>query len=38
VNHVKKARILYLLGMFSVLAFHLGVLFRPGGLSDGGFY
>jgi hypothetical protein len=38
VNYVRKAQILFLLGTLSVLAFHLGILFRPGGLSDGGFY
>ena len=29
---------MYLLGTLSVLAFHLGFVFRPGGLSDGGFW
>jgi hypothetical protein len=29
---------LYLLGILSVCVFHLGALFRPGGLSDGGFW
>jgi hypothetical protein len=38
VNHVSKARILYVLGTFSVLAFHFGCFFKPGGLSDGGFW
>jgi hypothetical protein len=31
-----KARLLYLLGSLSVLAFNLGFVFRPAGLSDGG--
>ncbi len=35
---MKKARVLYLLGILSVCAFHLGSLFHPGGLSDGGFW
>jgi hypothetical protein len=38
VTYVRKGQILFLLGTLCVLAFHLGVLFRPGGLSDGGFY
>jgi hypothetical protein len=33
-----KARMLYLLGILSVCVFQLGALFRPGGLSDGGFW
>jgi hypothetical protein len=35
---MRKARMMYLAGTLSLLAFHLGLLFRPGGLSDGGFY
>ena len=37
-THVSKARMLYLLGTLSVLAFHGCFFFRPGGLSDGGFW
>jgi hypothetical protein len=38
VNHVSKARMLYLLGTLTVFAFQFGCFFRPGGLSDGGFW
>ena len=34
---MRNARFLYLLGTLSVLCFHLSY-FRPGGLSDGGFW
>ena len=35
---MRKAQILSLVGTLCVLAFHLGGLFHPGGLSDGGFF
>jgi hypothetical protein len=35
---MRKARMLYLLGVLSICVFHFGSLFRPGGLSDGGFW
>ena len=38
VKHMRKARMMYLAGTLSLLAFHLGLYFRPGGMSDGGFY
>jgi hypothetical protein len=38
VTNVKKAQLLSLLGTLSILAFHFGGLFHPGGLSDGGFW
>jgi hypothetical protein len=39
VTTLTKARLLYLLGMASVFGFHIVAnCFRPGGLSDGGFW
>jgi len=38
VNYVRKAQLLSLLGTLSILAFHLGNLFHPGGMNDGGFF
>ena len=35
---MRKARMMYVAGTLSLLAFHLGLYFRPGGMSDGGFY
>ena len=35
---MRKARMLYLLGVLSNCVFYFGSLFRPGGLSDGGFW
>jgi hypothetical protein len=35
---MKKARMMYLLGTLSVLAFHLGFVFKPVGFSDGGYW
>ena len=29
---------MYLAGTLSLLAFHLGLYFRPGGINDGGFF
>jgi len=35
---MRKAQLLSLLGTLSILAFHLGNLFHPGGMNDGGFF
>jgi|GraSoiStandDraft_45_1057281.scaffolds.fasta_scaffold5312569_1 hypothetical protein len=35
---MKKFRMMYLAGVLSLFVFHLGFLFQPGGLSDGGYW